>query len=141
MDKFEGLNLKQLTNKYYTCDRVNADETRIVVRVAVNQLFRTRYGYGMILDRNHVVWLKDWQVSISYAKDGDGDYFCEVILNKDYFNAKEWGEFNDYGDDAANLEWAAWLDAAKGQQAHGTEVSWRVGLIRGVIEMAGHYED
>lgn len=141
MDKFEGLNLKKISNKYYTCDRVNADGTRIVVRVATGQLFRTRYGYGMILDRSHVVWLKDWQVSISYDKDGLGDYFCEVIINKDYFNVKQWGEFNDYSDDAANLDWQAWLDAAKDQQAHGTSVAWRVGLIRGVIEMAGYYED
>lgn len=106
--RFEGLNYKDASNKYYTMDRVSADASKIVVKVASTQIIETKFGYALILDYNHVVFLKSWQVSDNY-------FGIEVLLNKEYWNVKEWGEFDEFGEDAENLEWDAWLEAAKAQ--------------------------
>ena len=82
--RFEGLNYKDASNKYYTMDRVSADESKIVVKVASTQIIETKFGYALILDYNHVVFLKSWQVSDNY-------FGIEVLLNKEYWNVKEWG--------------------------------------------------
>lgn len=80
--KFEGLNWRQYSTKYMTMDRVSADENKIVVRVGKDHLIQTRYGYALILDNTHVVFIKNWQVSISA-------HGIEVLLTKEYFNVKE----------------------------------------------------
>lgn len=36
--RFQGLDFKSLSNKYWTMKRVNADESKIVVRVADSHL-------------------------------------------------------------------------------------------------------
>lgn len=106
--RFDGLNKRRESNKYWTMDRVNESEDRIVIRVADEHLLETRYGYALILDRNHVVFVKDWQVSINYFGN-------EVVLSKDYFNIKEWGTFNDFFENEEALDWKYWLEAAKNQ--------------------------
>lgn len=112
----EGLNARRTTNKYITMDRINSDESKIVVRVADDHLLSTRYGYALILDDKHVVFLKDNQVSKNY-------YGNEVILNKQYFNVKQWGDFSDrFGSEPQNLNWEEWLSTAKEQK--GTKVRW-----------------
>lgn len=112
----EGLNPRRTTNKYVTMDRVNDDETKIVVRVADDHLLSTKYGYALVLDDKHVVFLKENQVSRNY-------YANEVILNKGYFNVKEWGDFSDrFGSEPKNLKWNEWLSTAKKQRK--TQVKW-----------------
>lgn len=115
--RFAGLDFKSASNKYWTMNRVNADETKIVVRVGKSMLQPTRYGYALILDNKHVVFIKDWQVSINY-------FGCEVLLTKEYFNVKEWGQWESFGDEPQNLEWAEWLRVAKLQQDAETVVKW-----------------
>lgn len=40
--RFEGLNWRAQTNKYYTMDRVSADESKIVVKVGDSHILRTK---------------------------------------------------------------------------------------------------
>lgn len=115
--RFAGLDFKSASNKYWTMKRVNADESKIVVKVAESMLQPTRYGYALILDDKHVVFIKDWQVNINY-------FGCEVLLTKEYFNVKEWGTWESFGDEPQNLEWAEWLRVAKLQQDAETVVKW-----------------
>lgn len=106
--RFEGLNWYQYSNKYYSMDRVSADESKIVVKVGDGHILKTKFGYALILDYNHVVFLKDWQVSDNY-------FGVEVLLQKEYFIVKEWGTFEDFGEDPENLDFNTWLEAAKAQ--------------------------
>lgn len=106
--RFEGLNKRRESNKYWTMDRVNENESKIVVKVADDHLLETRYGYVLILDKTHVVFVKDWQVSKNWFGN-------EVLLTKEYFNVKEWGTFNDFSKDDTVLNWNHWLEVAKNQ--------------------------
>lgn len=106
--RFEGLNWRQQSNKYLTMDRVSEDETKIVVKVGSSHLIETKYGYALILDHSHVVFLKSWQVSENY-------YGNEVLLTKKFFNVKEWGEHEDFEEEPKNLKFEEWLETAKEQ--------------------------
>lgn len=109
--RFEGLNFRSVSNKYFTMDRTNSDDTKIVVKVASEHLLKTKYGYALILDRNHVVFIKDWQVSDNY-------FGIEVLLTKQFFNVKEWGDFSDeFFEEPENLNWNTWVEIAKEQDA------------------------
>lgn len=108
--RFEGLHYIAASNKYFTMQRISDDENKIVVKVADSHLQRTKYGYALILDYNHVVFIKDWQVSENY-------YGNEVLLTREYFNVKEWGEFDDFGaaDNENELTYDYWLKVAREQ--------------------------
>lgn len=108
--RFDGLHYISASNKYLTMQRVSDNEDKIVVKVADSHLKRTKYGYALILDYNHVVFIKDWQVSSNY-------YGNEVLLTREYFKVKEWGEFDDFGevDDENELTYDYWLEIAKDQ--------------------------
>lgn len=103
--RFEGLSYKNISNKYMTMNRVSDDKDKIVVKVADSHLQKTKYGYALILDHTHVVFLKYWQVDQNY-------YGNEVLLNKKYFIPKEWGEWDEFFEDPEQLEWDAWMNAA-----------------------------
>lgn len=88
----EGLGFAEASNKY--CEvtrRVNDDETKILVNVNKKQLFSTQYGYGLIVGKNSVVWLKNWQVFVvaDYFKTSMTNNCLQVLLNKEYYNVKE----------------------------------------------------
>ena len=121
--RFEGLNYTDASNKYYTMERVNSDETKIVVKVANSHLLKTKFGYALILDYDHVVFLKNWQVDINY-------FGCEVLLTKEFFNVKNWGEFSDFGEEKENLEWSTWVDVAKAQNSAVDEDGMRCNRVK-----------
>ena len=87
--RFSGLEYRSKSNKYYTMNRVSEDENKIVVKVADDHLIKTQYGYALILDYSHVVFLKDWQVSCNYFGN-------EVLLQREFFNVKEWGKHDEF---------------------------------------------
>lgn len=116
--KFPGLNAREQSDKYWTCDRVSSDKNTIIVKVADSHLLPTKYGYALILDTTHVVFLKDWQVNRNY-------YGNEVMLNKDYFIVKEWGQFLEFEKDEDNLKFETWRKAAFHQQNAKTKVYWQ----------------
>lgn len=115
--RFEGLNFFDMSNKYYSMNRINENEEKIVVKVADSHLLKTKFGYALILDFNHVVFLKEWQVNRNF-------YGNEVILIKEFFSVKEWGEHTDFFTEEENYNFQTWLDAAKEQQKHNTIVKW-----------------
>lgn len=123
--RFDGLNWRQSSNEYLTMERVSEDENKIVVKVAPEHLMRTKYGYALILDYSHVVFLKSWQVSDNY-------YGTEVMLTRDFFNVKEWGEHEAFCDEPENLTYDNWLKVAKEQNAVDEDgfkinrVTWRI---------------
>lgn len=121
--RFAGLNLRDKSNKYFTMDRVSADESKIVVKVADEHLLQTKYGYALILDCSHVVWLKNWQVDRNY-------YGNEVLLTKEYFVVKEWGDFSEhFCDEPDNLTWENWLNTAKVQDAALDEDGFKMNMV------------
>lgn len=118
--RFSGLNHTKLSNKYFTMRRTNEAEDKIVVNVGENHLVRTKFGYALILDQKHVVFLKDWQVDQNY-------YGNEVLLQKEYFNVKEWGEHTDFAmSDIEELNFDKFLEIAKLQDEAGTFVRWSI---------------
>lgn len=108
--RFDGLNWRQYSNKYLTMERVSDDKNKIVVKVADEHIIQTKFGYALILDHSHVVFLKSWQVNNNY-------YGTEVLLTREYFNIKEWGEHEDFDEEPENLDFNTWLEAAKEQNA------------------------
>ena len=108
--RFAGLEWRQYSNNYMTMKRFNDSMDKIVVKVASSHLFKSKFGYGLILDENHVIWLKDWQVSDNY-------YGIEVLLDRKYFTPKEYGYFDEFCENPQNLQFETWLEAAKAQEA------------------------
>ena len=108
--RFSGLHLEEQSNKYLTMNRVSDDENKVVVKVGTDHLLKTKYGFALILNSTHVVFLKDWQVDINYFGN-------EVLIDKDYWLVKQWGDFSDVFDDSEdNLKFEKWLSVAKIQQ-------------------------
>lgn len=107
--RFSGLNYKECSNKYLTMDRVSVDETKIVVKIDAGHLVKTKYGFAVILDDKHVVFIKDWAVDMNY-------YGNEILLTKEFFTVKEWGDFPDYADNDENLNWEHWVEVARSQE-------------------------
>lgn len=113
---FDGLHVERKSNKYLTMDRVSKDGEKIVVNVAGEHLRKTPYGQALILDDNHVVYLKDFNVSINYFGN-------EVMLNKKYWKVTERpGYSNEFGENKANYSFSTWAKAAKAQKK--TKVMW-----------------
>lgn len=121
--RFEGLNWKQYSNNYLTMNRVSHEETKIIVKVVDSHLKETKYGYALILDRTHVVFLKNWQVSSNY-------YGNEVLLQKDFFQVKEWGDFDEFDNEPENLIFENWLEVAKEQEAYVDEDGTKLNRVR-----------
>lgn len=107
--RFAGLNHRECSNKYYTMNRINTDETKIVVKVESDHLIKTKFGWALVLNKTNVVFIKEWQVNCNYF----GNY---VILEKAYFQTKTWGTFEAFDDSTDLLNWEAWLNVAKEQE-------------------------
>lgn len=98
--------------------RISEDGKKIVVKVADAHVLKTSYGYALILDQNHVVFLKNWQVSQNW-------YGNEVLLNKEFWNVKEWGDFSvDFFEEPENYDFETWAKTAKEQEEAETTVMW-----------------
>ena len=122
--RFENLNWHQVSNNYYSMDRVSEDEKKIVVKVADEHILSTKFGYALILDASHVVFLKEWQVSKNY-------YGNEVLLQKDFFNVKEWGDFsNEFENDPEECTFEHFLSIAKEQRDYKDENGDSVNVVR-----------
>lgn len=115
--RFEGLEYRKASNKYYTMNRINEEKNKIVIKVDDVHLLSTRFGYAFILDRTHVVFLKEWQVDRNF-------YGNEVLLDKNYFQAKEWGEHENFLEDEKALDFNEYVEIAKEQIEN--PVRWRI---------------
>lgn len=107
--RFEGLDARKISNKYMTMKRVSDDKNKIVVKVGDSHILKTKFGYALILNAEYVVFIKDWQVDQNY-------YGNEVLLNKEFFIPKKWGDFSlEFGYEEDNLNWEEWLNTAIAQ--------------------------
>lgn len=99
--------------------RVSEDENKIIVKVDDSHIVKTRYGYALILNAEYVLFLKEWQVDQNY-------YGNEVLLNKEFFIPKKWGDFSlDFEFEEDNLDWNEWLNTAIAQNnEEDNEVRW-----------------
>lgn len=130
---FDGLDFKKASNKYYEIEkRVSEDETKILVNADASHIFATKYGYGLIVGRDRVVWLNDWQVFTVadwfQTEFTRGTY--QVLLSKDYYKpVKSNREFEGIcvGDCESDSEfekancyhsWDDMLDIAKAQETN-----------------------
>ena len=114
--RFYDLDYYEVSTKYFTMNRINEDETKLVVNVADSHLFSTKFGWGLVLDRLHVLYLKEWQVDRNFFGN-------EVLLNKAFFKPRQGWEQEGFGDNPDALTWEYWLGVAKVQEGH--EVRWR----------------
>lgn len=121
---FEGLDWEQKSNNYITTQRrVSEDGEKVVVKYNPVHIKKTKYGYAVIEDYNHVIFVKDWQVNENY-------FGVEVVFTKKYTKAKEWGEWDDFGEetdyDVMNNEelWDHLVEWATEQQEADNKVSW-----------------
>lgn len=114
---FKGLDVRSTSNKYYTCKRHNDDYTKLCIKVADSHLIPTKYGYALVLDHTRVVFLRDWQVNRNY-------YGNEVILDKNYFVVKEWGNHSEFSIDDEPTGFEHWVTVAKAQADAENIVKW-----------------
>lgn len=95
--KFKGFKaeqVKKLSNQYKELvgQHVSDDGNNAVLKIAAGHVFKTRYGYGVIVDATHVVFIKDWQVW-GFSRDQQS-YI--INFNRDYYQVKEYGDFPDF---------------------------------------------
>ena len=121
--RFGGLDYRPTSNKYFTMNRFNEEETKIVVKVASNHLVKTNFGYALILDKTHVVFLKNWQVS-------DNFYGIEVLLIKEYFIVKEWGDHQEFAPSDKFLSFENWVAVAKEQDQLTDSEGYQLNRVR-----------
>lgn len=122
--RFNGLGWRQVSNEYVTMNRVS--DEKIVVKVGDSHIIETRYGYALILDRTHVVFLKEWQVSRNYFGN-------EVLLQKSFFTVKEWGCFDDFESNEARLNWDYFKNVAMAQDEAVDEEGFHCNSVRWAI--------
>lgn len=108
--RFEGLEAKHISNTYLSMKRFNPDKTKIVVKVGSDHLRKTKYGFILVLDNTHVVFIKTWQVDQNH-------YGNEVLLTKEFFKVREYGEWEEFSECKENLEFETWVKVAEEQEA------------------------
>lgn len=128
--RFEGLDwYKQSTSKsssYLHMNRVSDDGDKIVVRVADSHIKPTRYGNVQLqLDKQHAVYLKQWQVE-SHTDPYKGAFGFEVVLDRKYFNPKQTRYADEnFPSDESRLSFSHWRKVAEEQDRSGNTVSIR----------------
>lgn len=121
--RFDGLEARDLSNKYMTMNRVTEEKNKIVVKVGGDHLMKTKYGYALILDNTHVVFVKDWQVDCNFFQN-------EVLLTRDFWNVKEWGTHDNFEENEKMLDFDFWVTAALIQQEERDEDGDKVNKVR-----------
>lgn len=110
--RFGDLGYYNWSNQYFRINnRVNEAKDKIIVKVDDSNLIQTMWGYAVILDATRVVFVKFWQVS--HGCEG-----TEVMLTKQYFNVKTWGNHDNFGADDEACTWDYWLNVAESQKAN-----------------------
>lgn len=108
---FAKLKPKELTysDKYFSMDRTSSDESQCIVTVSENRLRRSKFDtYMLILDQTHVLFLKKW--AVCFTSDG-----THIFLDSNFWNVKEFGNFEKYGFDEEILNFGTWYCMALNQ--------------------------
>lgn len=133
--RFGDMRPSRPSNKYYEVDRINKSGDKIIVTVPNDRVFQTKYGYGLVLNADHVLWLKNWQVGQAKYFNGSGyDVQTNVLLQKQYFNPQKSNyERSDYSYEAKNLTWKEWESVAKARARNG-RTTWKIDGQRRLYE-------
>ena len=108
--RFGDFGYEVKSNKYFKIlKRVSDNEEKCIVKIEPTNLIKTKYGYALILDRTRVQFLKNWQVNDNYY-----GYF--VLLTKNYWNPKTWGERDNFIEEEKYLDFDEWIKVAKEQE-------------------------
>lgn len=110
--RFAGLDAHATAQGLLTMKRVTSD--RIIVRVGANEAFHTRYGYGLHLDGESVLWLKKWQVSES-AAGTEVLIFGRMFIPKLFAGNGFETRFNAGKDAQKRLDYEWWYERAEKQ--------------------------
>ena len=110
--RFAGLNPHKTEQGLLTMNRASSD--KIVVRVDGKEVLHTRYGYGLHLDGESVLWLKRWQVSES-AAGTEVLIFGRMFIPKLYANNGFETRFNAGNDAQKRLDYDWWYRRAEKQ--------------------------
>lgn len=98
---FKGFGSEQiqtLSNKYNQLKgpHVSKDGDNAVVNISPSHVFPTKYGYGVIVDQSHTVFVKPWQV---WGRNRDNGGYV-VNFNRQYYNVKKWGNHDGFSSDS-----------------------------------------
>lgn len=82
-----------LTNENHWEINTGKHGEKCVICVPTNTLVKTKYGYGLVLNKL-IVWLKDWQISkyalvngsFTYCNELPKDATVPIVVNEQYFN-------------------------------------------------------
>lgn len=93
--RFNGFKVSDRSNKYWRINsRINETGDKIIVRYCTNQVFSTAFGYGLRIDHDKGVWLKQWQVSKVWDETL-GDFVYEIVLDKAFTKITNFKEDDD----------------------------------------------
>lgn len=97
---FNQDDFEKVSNNRFAYDgpSVNEDGSKVLVIVNPDQVRETRYGYGLILDSEHTVFIKSWQVLGSCYERMNGKL---IVLGRNYFNVKDFqfaGQADEYSE-------------------------------------------
>ena len=98
-DDFQDYSNKRIK---YVGSMVNDDESKILLVVSPAQLRETKYGYSLIIDAEHVVFIKSWQV-LGTCYERMNSYL--IVLDRNYFSVKEFqfaGQADEFGEAEEN---------------------------------------
>ena len=86
---FGSEQIKELSNKYnhFIGSHVSRDGNNAVLNIGSEHVFPTKFGYGVIVDRSHTVFVKPWQV---WGRNRDNGGYV-INFNKQYYNVKNGG--------------------------------------------------
>ena len=102
--KYKGFEPERFSkaSKTYTLfegSHISDDGNHVVVRLRDSHLLETKYGYGVIVDAKHVIFIKKWQI---WGKHHLYRTYL-VSFSREYFKVSEWGDFSDRFDELEDL--------------------------------------
>ena len=117
-DDFQDYSNKRIK---YVGSMVNGDESKILLVVSPEKLRETKYGYGLIIDAEHVVFIKSWQV-LGTCYERMNSYL--IVLDRNYFSVKEF-QFADQGDEFGESETTTFDDFKEVAKMQAGEVIYK----------------
>lgn len=64
---------------YFFNNRISKDKKEVILKISEDKVFETKYGFGIYLANNKVIFINNWQLSINFTGE------TEVYLKKEYF--------------------------------------------------------
>lgn len=80
-------------NEYYWSINTGKHGDKAILVVPSETLVKTKYGYGLPISNNQIIWLKNWQISKNQMLNGVYHYYKDmgintlvpIVINETYF--------------------------------------------------------